>query len=183
MFRFLKYLFQLIISPGRGWEDISAAGDDKEKVAGSGLYPMLAIASLSEFIRYFYDRSLTLVNLLQHAIITYVQYFISYFLALSIFSFFISKLVDGEPSEKKYATMIAYGLGACSLITIIENCLPVELSIVQFLPVYVALILWKGERYLAVRKDREVHFILLSILTVILLPVLIGIIFKLLIIR
>ncbi len=180
MFRFLKYLFQLIISPGRGWEDISLAGDDKEKVASSGLYPMLGIASLSAFIRYFYDRALSLAEMLQQAIIIYVQYFISYFLAAGIFSFCIGRLVDSEPSEKKYATFIAYGLAACSLITIIRNCLPVELSIVQFLPVYVALILWKGERYMAVKKERSLHFILLSILTVILLPVLIGIIFKLL---
>lgn len=46
MRRYLKYLFQLILSPGNGWEDIAIADDNPQSIASRGFYPLIAIAAL-----------------------------------------------------------------------------------------------------------------------------------------
>jgi len=165
---FLKMLFHLILSPSRGWEDVAQYDPDPQRLMTSGLYPVFAMAAVSVFIAGFYDQSFTFVGLLQRSIITFVQYFISYYIAQFVFAMFIRRYaVDGEVSDSRVGVFISIGLGLMAVLAVIMNCLPVELSLVQFLPVYVAVILWKGASYLNVRDDRISGFVILSVLSVI----------------
>ncbi len=41
MLQYLKYLFQLLLSPGLGWEDIEHTDPDPEELTRKGLYPHL----------------------------------------------------------------------------------------------------------------------------------------------
>ena len=165
---FLKMLFHLILSPSRGWEDVVQYDPDPRRLMTSGLYPVFAMAAVSVFIVGFYDPALTFVGLLQRAIITYVQYFISYYIAQFVFAMFIRRYVsDGEVSDDRIGVFISIGLGLLAVLAVIMNCLPVELSLVQFLPVYVAVILWKGAPYLNVRDDKMNQFVILSVASII----------------
>jgi hypothetical protein len=177
MLKFLKFLFQLIISPTPGWEDISHEGRDAKLFATEGLYPLLGITALSTFITYFFNDS-GLIALLQKAIITFIQYFASYFIAIFLFSVHISKYIDGEPNEKRITTFITFNIAILAIIRIIENCLPIELSIVQFLPVFVAIVMWKGTKYMAVNKNKIGQFMLLSIISIIVTPYLLQALFN-----
>lgn len=181
MVRFLKNILHLVLSPGKGWEDISHEGREPKEIASDGMYPLFGIASLSAFVSYFYNDGSSLVGMLQHAIIIFVQYFIAYFIATFLYSIHGGKYVDGEVNEKKYQTMTAYSLSLLSIITVIGNCLPMELSLVQFLPVYVALIMWKGCKYMAVKNESVGQYMLFSIVSVILPPVLLGYMFNMII--
>lgn len=181
MIGFLKNLFHLVLSPGKGWEDISHEGREPKEIASDGMYPLFGIASLSAFVSFFYNDDCTLIGMLQHAIIIFVQYFIAYFIATFLYSVYAEKFVDGEVNEKKSQTMIAYSLALLSIITIIGNCLPMELSLVQFLPVYVALVIWKGCKYMAVNNERVGQYMFFAIVSVILPPVLLGYMFNLII--
>ena len=181
MIRFLKYLLHLVLSPGKGWEDISHEGQGPKMIVNEGLYPLLGIASLSAFIVYFYNDEYGLAELLQHAIIIFVQYFISFFIASFLYSIYAVKYVDGAVNEKKNHTLISYSLALLSVITIIGNCLPMELSLVQFLPVYVALVIWKGCRYMAVKEEKTRQYMIFAVISIILPPILLGYLFNLII--
>ena len=143
----------------RGWEDIAARGEEPRAIASSGFYPLIGITACTVFIQRFYVSSLSLVTMIQNAVVTFVQYFVTFFFAVFLFSFFLKRMVDGEPNEKKYTTFILYNLGLLAVINIIGNCLPpIDLSIVQFLPVVVVLVTWMGMRYLAVRATSSFAF-------------------------
>ena len=58
MLEYLKYLVQLLLSPARGWEDISAKSPDPEEMTRKGLYPLIGIAAVSEFCAFFYLKGL-----------------------------------------------------------------------------------------------------------------------------
>lgn len=181
MVRFLKYLLHLVLSPGKGWEDISHDGRDPKSIVSDGLYPLFGVASLSAFVTCFYGEGQGLITLLQQAIIIFVQYFISFFIASFLYSMYVGKYVDGEPNEKKYNTLIAYSLALMSVITIVGNCLPMELSLVQFLPVYVALVIWKGCKYMAVKNEKTGQYMFFAVISIILPPILLGYLFNLII--
>lgn len=175
---FLKHTLQLIVSPAKGWEDISHAGLPVAKLTSDGLYPFLGITALSVFITGFYNSDTTLIQLIQGAIITFVKYFVTYFLAIAMFASLVKKMVDGDLNDKKSQTFILYNVGLLALYNIIGNCLPVQLSIVQFLPLYSAIIIWKGARYMAVKQELAFQFSLLGIAVIILPPYLLDWIFS-----
>lgn len=181
MLKFIKNIFQLILSPGNGWEDISHDSEDPKSLAANGLYPIIGFASLMAFVQYFYDSELSLVVLLQRAIIIFVQFFITYFVASLVFSSTLSFWVEGTPNEKKYSTIIIYSLAILALINAVQSCLPVELSLVYFLYLYVAIVLWKASRYLAIKEKYIGYYIIMAILSVMLPPFVIGGLFNLII--
>lgn len=178
MLKFLKHISQLLLSPGNGWEDISHSGDDPKMLISVGLYPILGLAAITAFVQFFYNSDLDLITLLQCAIAIFVKFFVTYFIATSVFSSILRCWVEGEPNEKKYTTVIIYIIAIMSLITILQNCLPIELSLMYFLYVYVALVIWKSTRYLAIKDKYVLHFMIMAIASIILPPFIISTIFN-----
>ncbi len=172
--RFLKHIGQLILSPGNGWEDISHAGDDPKEILSSGLYPLIGLASVTTFLQLFYDPNAELVPLLQQAIVVFVQLFVSYFIASAVFGVTLFRWVEGAPNEKKYTTVIAYSLAILTLIVTLENCLPIKLPLTYFLYLYVALVIWKSTRYLAVKTQKMGYFLITAFALIIVMPFVIG---------
>jgi len=174
MLKFLKYLLQLLISPANGWEDISHAGDEPSRLTVDGFYPLLGVSAITSFIPMLYNNEIGIAAALQNAIITFVQYFVSLFLANYILATLLPHFVSGEPNEKRTTTFIIYNLALLALITIIENVMPFDLAIVRFLPIVVAVVMWKGCRYMAVLPEQTGRFMIASILTVIVMPLMFG---------
>jgi heme/copper-type cytochrome/quinol oxidase subunit 4 len=168
-------LGHLILSPNRGWEDVMHYNLGQYRVLKSGLYPLFIVAALSVFIIGIYDSSLTFVSLFQRSIITFVQFFISYYIAQTIFSLTIEKYVEnGSIDDNRVGLFISIGLGLLAIIEVIKNVLPVELSLVQFLPIYVAIILWKGAAFLHVVDSKINYFVFLTIIAIIVPVYLLG---------
>ncbi len=178
MLDFLKYLCQLFVSPGRGWEDISYSGKPYKQLTTEGLYPLLGVAALSVFVGYFYNNEYTLVDLLQQSIITFVKYFVTLYLAGILFTTYVHKMIDGELNDKKNYTFIIYNIALLATYSTIENCLPIQLAFVKFLPLYSAIIIWKGTRYIGVKQDSILEFTILGVAALIVPPYVISWIFN-----
>jgi heme/copper-type cytochrome/quinol oxidase subunit 4 len=104
-----------------------------------------------------------------------VQFFISYYIAQTIFSLTIEKYVEnGSIDDNRVGLFISIGLGLLAIIEVIKNVLPVELSLVQFLPIYVAIILWKGAAFLHVVDSKINYFVFLTIIAIIVPVYLLG---------
>lgn len=181
MLKFLQYILQLIISPKNGWCDIAKSNCDQKLLMTTGFYPLLGLASLSSFAGVFFDVDMTLVRALQDAIVIFISYFITYFLAELLFSTFLGPLmnysggggVDDETASVRYVsdnrlycTFIIYNLSILVLITLIRNLLPVELSLIQFLPFCVAFIMWKGTEYMSIPEKKTGQFMFLSVFSI-----------------
>lgn len=74
-----------------------------------------------------------------------------------------------------------YSLGLLSLISLLVNCLPITTVVLFFLPIYVAIIMWKGTTYMEVAHGSEGQFMLVAIPGVIVPPYLIYFLFSLII--
>lgn len=177
MKHYLKYLFQLILSPRNGWEDIDKAGAASVKtpmtpsyIATNGYYPMIAVVAASVFVQALFRHHVVFLTLFMRMIITFVVYFISYFFSTFVMSMTIEPVIEGDYDESRCQTFILYTLGLLALITIIENCLPITPLVLFFLPCYVALIQWKGCEFMRVRPEKTGHFMTIAILGVLLPP-------------
>ena len=187
MKHYLKYLFQLVLSPRNGWEDIDKAASASVSakpqmtpagIAVKGYYPLIAVAALSVFAQALFRHHIVFLTLFMRMIITFVVYFISYFFSTFVLSMAIEPVIEGEYDEPRCQTFTLYTLGLLALITIIENFLPITALVLFFLPCYVALIQWKGCEYMHVRPDRIGQFMMIAILGVLLPPYIFYFIFS-----
>lgn len=159
MLEYLKYLVQLLLSPARGWEDISAKSPDPEEMTRKGLYPLIGIAAVSEFCAFFYLKGLKLDQVLVRAVLDFGTYFVSVFIAKLIYEIYLGKVIDGgEPNPRKTASLTVFPLGLMVLLQIVENCLQANLTFLKFLPLYVILVLYKAIPYMGVKPNDELRF-------------------------
>ncbi len=181
MRHFLTYLLQLVAAPTKGWEAVAEADIEPRELCSRGFYPLIGIVALSVFIRRIYDDSYTITGLLQDAGITFMQYFITYFLASFIFAIALPSVIsDDSGDETRTNTYIIYNLALLAIINLISNCLPMELSIVQFLPLFVILVLWTGLPYLGVQPQYRMRTFFVSLLAVMVPPYALSFLFHLL---
>lgn len=170
MVQYLKNLLQLVLLPFRGWEDVSATLSDPERLLRDGYYPLLGIAAITEFVRLFYHGHGGFLTVLELAIALFGSFFVAFFIARIILNHYLEPFIDGEINQTKVATFIIYGLGLLLFIEILENLLPTDLTLVKFLPLFVALILYNGSTYLSVKQGSELRFLAIVTLGVIVVP-------------
>lgn len=166
MSKYLKYLFQLILSPGHGWEDIEKADIPPSQIASAGFYPLIALASASVFFNALYDEHTAFIKLFMEMVVTFAAYLVSYFFSTFMLSLFIEPMLDKKYDEDRCHTFVLYTLGLLALITIILNGLSIPFVQLFFLPFYVAIVQWKGADYMNIKPQQTGLFMILAILGV-----------------
>lgn len=181
MFTYLRHLFQLILSPGRGWEDVSASCPDPEEMMRRGLYPLLGVAALTVFVQRAYDSTLELSTMLEHAIVVFGAYFASIFLSRLLLEVTLPRVVDGELNLRKCSVLTVCTIGLMVLIQILSNVLPSGLTMLRFLPLLVVVTIYRGAQYLCVKADSVMNYLLLTAASTIVTPLLLYYILDLII--
>lgn len=180
MKHYLINLFQLLLSPGNGWEDIDKSNTPTRDIATKGFYPLIALVALSVLMQGVYHH-VEFIVLFIRMIVTFLVYFVAYFFGVFILSLFSEPALEQTYDEKRSNTFVLYTLGQLGLISILINVLPVTSAMLFFLPFYVALIQWKGCRYMRVKPDHEGIFMIIAILGVLLPPYVFYFLFSLVI--
>lgn len=170
MLKFFGNIIQLIFSPLRGWEDLerddrradgSRGNVDLRRLYLSRFLPMVLVCALTSFIRMFYG--MDFLGALQNVIIQFFALFLSYHLAVYIFSWFMPRILDGkDPDQRRDSMMIMYCISVIALIFLLGNVIKVKLALIQLLPFYVVFIIWKGAYYVGVPERSLGAFMLMA---------------------
>ncbi len=163
MLRFLRNILQLILNPASGWEDVSYEGTDSDLLAARGMYPLMALAAVTVFVQGIYTPVFELGALLQLALVCFVALLATYYVGVALFDMFVSQFATTEVSTNKSRTIAIYDVSILALIQIIENIVPIDIIILQFLPAFIAIVLWRAKTYLTINKGKEGIFILFAI--------------------
>lgn len=183
MFRYLKNLLQLIISPKSAWEDISSEMVPPQRLTAFGLMPLVATASLTVVVRkVLYRPEMDWGSAVILILATAVSYVCSYYvLGRALCARTAAMTVSGEATDHKCRTMEAYVLGLLALVQIVTRLLPPSMALIYLLPAGVSIVMWKSEAYLGIRKDMTLTFYIRGLVCLILPPYLIQGFFKLII--
>lgn len=165
MWKFLGNIIQLIISPASGWEDIAA--DDRRTDGRRGLtdirkvylgsfLPLIAVCAATYFLRMLYTGGPDFLQALQQTIIQFFSLFLSYHIAIYVFSLALPRLmsIDEQPDPRRSALLIMHCISVIALVFLLGNLIKVNVALIQFLPIYVIFIIWKGATYMGV-PDRN----------------------------
>lgn len=167
-------MLELILSPGEGWKDVAVDNEDSYYLTRSGLYPLMLLAAASEFMAFVYQRHVMLGDVIIDAILDFGAYFVAIFVARLIFEMYVGRLTaDGKVNKERSQNLIVIGMGLMVLIRIICNLLPWNLVLLQFMPLYVVLVLYKAIPYMNIGKEHELGFVAVSSAAIVGVPLLI----------
>lgn len=159
---FLKDMFQLILSPARGWEDISYDGADERNLVKFGLCPYLVIVALSVFVQMLYHSDLSWFDQVQQMIVTFIKFFVTYCIGIFVLLMNLPGHTDADVTEKRVHTFSAYITGLMATLDLIQNSIPLEIAWIWLLPLYVAFIIWRGVSYMTINPKYDVKFVVID---------------------
>ena len=171
MWTYIRQLFQLLLSPARGWEDVSASDLSYENLLRKGFVPLLIITALSEFVQLAYSPSLTFWGAFGGAIAIGGGLFASLYAARLFLDVTLSRYINSKVNLIKVNTMVTYMIGLDCFYRILADVLPATMTFLSFLPLISILVLFKSTAYIEVPEDKVVNYLLLTFAGVIVFPV------------
>lgn len=145
----------------------------------AGMLPLILAAAASCYVPLLYGREMGVTFLTVEAVITLVKYVVAYFLIPVLIVLLLPKYTDDHYSGVRLDTFSALIIGYFALVCIVANCLPVQSSVTDFLPLYAAFIVWQSDVYLHVSPHWYVHYGIFASIIVIFTPWLLGQVFAL----
>lgn len=165
MWKFLRNILQLIISPDNGWSDIGKSKTGVHDLARR-LLIVTTVSSLTALLHLMQLGHPSVVYIIQAIIVTVVSLWTAYFLgdfALTNFLKNLKKKVD----ENTISTFVTYSVALSSLQFLIQGLLPFTMAIVQLWPLYVLVVMWRGMDYLGIGRDSTLWYLLVITLSII----------------
>lgn len=142
MLHYLKLILQILMAPRSGWEDVLADGRNPRNVLFSGLIPLSALAAATVGLGFFYRNDAVAGELLIEAVVVFARYILTYFIAVALLLYVLPKLTfDGIVARQRVELLSVYCVGMMALIGILENILPMDIPLLQFLPLYIVVII------------------------------------------
>lgn len=175
---FLKDMLQIILSPAKGWEDVSYDGVDERNLVKFGLCPYLIIVALTVLIQMIYHSELLWLSEIQQVFVTFIKFFVSYCIGVFVLLMNLPGHTDADVTEKRVHTFSAYITGLMATLELIQNCIPLEIAWIWLLPLYVSFIVWRGVSYMTVQPGYDVKFVVVASLSLILPPYIIQLLFN-----
>lgn len=169
MLHFLKLMLQLILAPTRGWDDIAVSADSPQYTLRHGLLPLAAVASVTVFIGAFYQVHPSFSRLFIQAVVTFVKYAVTYYAGVTVLTIALPWLsIDGLVDRARVELFCAYCVGMMAVVGAVEHFLPMELSLLQFLPLVIIAVMCYGRTYLDVDERNIFKFAGVATLSIIL---------------
>lgn len=143
--------------------------------ARRGLYPLAGVAALTSFMTVVYHPGSSAVALIIAAILRFGAYFAGYFITIFALTTCLPRIsMPGrEASQRDIHLFAVCMMGLMAMVGLVRNCLPSDFAIVNFLYVYLAIIMWRAENFLRVMPGKSVVFVIMAVVSVIVPPLLI----------
>ena len=169
---FLKYLIQLILSPGNAWEDLAHDDPEPEALLHEGYYPLLGVASATAFFGMLYHGA-GLSQVLVTAMAIFGIYFVAVYIGKLLFGLYFECTAGVELDRRRAMQYIISGLGLMLLFQIVENLLPWNLLILKLMPIYIIVVLSKGSGFLGAGEVSHMRLTALAGATLVVIPMVI----------
>lgn len=171
MGQFLKLLFQIILSPARGWEDVDEALLDRRLNVRScylgGFLPLIITVSLAAFVRMAYTGGPDFLSALARCIVDFISLFLSYHLSIYVISSLMPRFIDPDyedygRDQRRLALTSMMSVAFIGLVFLVGNLIKVRVAILDFVPLYAVFIIWKGCRFLGISARQEGLYMIVS---------------------
>lgn len=148
-------MFKVMANPNSGWRTLSSSAPRPEDVAAGCTYPLMALAAACCFMQFVYDRHAVLSEVLMNAVMTFMSFFIGYYI-VELICKALPRGVRGRVCSPFGRCFMLIAFGTLALFAALRECLELWEPVLVFLPLYTAYLIYKGMKVLRVPDDRRV---------------------------
>lgn len=167
----LAVMFKTMFTPVEGWKSLKRSRIPADMFASRCFYPLLAIASLSEFADMFYEAHIGIVDMIVRSLIVFISFFFGYFSALTLSTLTLSSIKDNMKSSLG-KDFIMLSMSTLAIFYTLFNLLPMIGPALVFLPIWTVYMIYRGARILRAPREKESMVVVVISTLVIGMPIL-----------
>lgn len=178
-FTMWSLLPQILFAPTGGWERVRDNGPLPEIAVLRFLLPISILSGGAEFISLLYPGSPTITGVLIGAVISFMAYFIGYYVAVLLAKVFMPKDVKTFPTTIYGKLLTMTSVASLALFHILYKALPMFDFLLEFLPLWTIFIIYQGMTVAKLKTEKFPLALGVMCVVVIASPVLITWVFSL----
>ena len=148
-------LLKTLANPIEGWKNLRRDNIPNEVFSASLFYPIIAIASISEFVPLLYGSSDSITQILLKALAAFLSLFFGYFSVIAIGGIILPKPVTEVLHNPFGKEFVMLSISSLALFLTVFNIFPMFDAVFVFLPLWTLYIICRGVRFFRVPKDKE----------------------------
>lgn len=151
----LLSMLNIMFNPVEGWKRFKRKAFSTERVALSCFVPLVMLAALSPFVKYFYGAMIDVKETVISSVIMFISFFFGYFTVLLTLDLLLPK----DSAEKFRSTLgksfILIAMSTLALFEMLYEALPMIDPILAFLPVWTLYIICRGVKIMRIKQNIE----------------------------
>lgn len=167
-------LLQIMFNPVEGWKKLRRSKISVDNIQTGCFYPLLSFLAISKFTEFFYSVNVSLSKVVSEAVIAFVAYFFGFFCIRMILSWILPEDISKKTESVFGNDFFLISLSSQALFSILMDLFPMIGPILFFLPIWTLYIMFKGVRFFKLPQKYEMKFYVLSVISVIGVPLLID---------
>lgn len=171
-------MLKILLSPVEGWKNLRRSRISIETLQSGCFYPLLALLALSNFADYLYSVNVNLSQVITKAVVAFVSFFFANF-SIPVLLCIVTPKDMHEKIKGNYGkAYFIIALSTLAMFSFVTELLPMIWPILIFLPIWTIYLMFKGVRFFHFEQKQEMKFYIMSIVSVIGIPMLIDWIFN-----
>lgn len=173
--KIFKTIFLLTTAPGQTWKELSEEDEAHDSFLNKFIYPLIGLTSIAAFVGFFFGRKQFDVQLaLKETCTVLVSSFVGFYMAAFLLDEILHLPYFGkEKNSKLTQRFVGYALSFGFVVSIIMDLLP-DFSFLRFAPLYIIYLVWEGSKsYLNIPENKQVAFVIVSSIVILLSPAII----------
>jgi hypothetical protein len=166
----LGIMLRTLLTPVEGWKKLKRSAIPTERFSASCFLPMVALASVSEFAVCIYDSTVTLAHVIVEALVTFISFYLGYYLSLLLDHIFTSAKCRKCLDSKFGRNFIMNAMATLALFFAFIKAFPMIEPVLVFLPLWTIYSVCRGVRFLRAPRDQETVLMVVISLSIILSP-------------
>lgn len=164
---------QSMFMPSRAWNKARTAGPQHEIATIRFLLPVCLAAAGADFISLLYPGQHSITGIVVGAVVTFIAFFLGYYLALVISKIFLPREAKDFPSSNYGKLVTMGGISTLALFHILSKALPMFDFFIEFLPLWTIYILYEAMKRAGIQSERYIFAVGVVCIAVICAPILV----------
>lgn len=151
----LRVMFSTMLTPVEGWKKLKRSRFTTEQFASGCFYPMIALATVTEICKVFYEPNHTLGEWVLDGLLTFLAFFFGYFTVLLLGGIVLPVKSRDLLKTEIGRQFVMLNLSTLAIFWSVINLIPMLDPVLVFLPIWTIYLIYKGVRVLRVSKEVE----------------------------
>ncbi len=167
--RIFNIVKQFIFYPASAWRMVDNSGYESDIQRGY-LLPLILTGMLTGILGRFFGHPFEVQAMIKIATVTFLSYYVGFFVAAYFIRGFILKMYDESIDWKKIFHFTAYSFTVILVVNIIIGLIPVDAFFLRIFNLYTIFIVAQGAFILNIKEEEQSRFAIVVSIIILLCP-------------